>query len=77
MPDDDRHFMSEEFLLDDRILDPERPEFLMYYATPEGMALTGLMFYVRSVGDWGPQIGGRSRFGTSTSGTRHAAFAAA
>ena len=58
MPDDDRHFMSEEFLLDDRVLDPDRPEFLMYYATPEGMALAGLMFYVRSVGEWGPQIGG-------------------
>jgi hypothetical protein len=58
MPDDDRHYMNEEFLLDDRILDPERPEFLMYYSTPDGMELAGLMFYVRSIGEWGPQIGG-------------------
>ena len=58
LPGDDRHYMSDEFLLDDRILDPQRPEFLMYYRTRKGIALTGFMFFVRSAEDRGPQLGG-------------------
>jgi len=58
MPHDIRHYQNDEFLLDDRILDPDRPEFLMYYPTPEGMALTGLMLLVRSPDERGPQVGG-------------------
>ena len=36
----------------------DKPEFLMYYDTPEGKGLAGLMFYVNKPRDWGPQIGG-------------------
>jgi len=58
MPDDVRHYMKDEFLLDDRTLDPDHPEFVMYYPTPNGMVLTGMMFLVRSSEDWGPQAAG-------------------
>ena len=58
MLNDVRHFQKDEFLLDDRVLDPDHPEFLMYYSTPEGMALTGLMFLMRSREERGPQVGG-------------------
>ena len=55
---DHAHYYNEEFILDDRILDPERPEHLMYYDTPEGKRLVGYMFYVRSLTEEGPQFGG-------------------
>jgi len=55
---DRRHYFRPDYILDDRILDPEHPEFLMYYATPERMRLVGFMFYVREPLDHGPQIGG-------------------
>lgn len=57
MPNDRRHFHKDAHLLDDRILDPDHPEFLMYEPSPDGMALTGLMFLMpRQVR--GPQVGG-------------------
>ena len=31
LPNDRRHYYNEEYVFDDRVLDPERPEFLMYY----------------------------------------------
>jgi hypothetical protein len=52
------HFANEAFIMDDYILDPERPEYLMYYDTPKGRQLAGFMFVVRSPDDEGPQIGG-------------------
>lgn len=55
---DRRHYYNEEYILDDRILDPERPEHLMYYDAPEGKRLVGYMFYVRSLTEEGPQFGG-------------------
>ncbi len=55
---DDVHYANREFILDDALLDPERPEFLMYYPTPEGRKLAGLMFLVREPREQGPQIGG-------------------
>lgn len=55
---DVRHFQNDAFLLDDRVLDPDRPEFLMYQRMPEGMALTGMMFLARSPDERGPQVGG-------------------
>ena len=36
LANDRRHYVNEEYVLDDVILDPERPEFLMYYDTPDG-----------------------------------------
>ena len=58
LPGDRRHYYNEEFLFDDRQLDCERPEFLMYYGTPKGKILTGMMFYVSDPDGHGPQVGG-------------------
>lgn len=55
---DKRHYYKREYIFDDAILDCDRPEFLMYYDTPQGKALAGLMFYVARPLDRGPQIGG-------------------
>jgi hypothetical protein len=52
------HFANEAFIMDDHILDPERPEYLMYYETPKGRQLAGFMFVVRTPREEGPQIGG-------------------
>jgi hypothetical protein len=47
-------------MLDDRILDPDRPEYLMYYPKPDGTpGLAGLMFITRSLDERGPQLAGR------------------
>jgi hypothetical protein len=58
LPNDGRHYYNEEYVFDDRVLDPERPEFLMYYETPQGKRLVGFMFYMAQITDRGPQIGG-------------------
>jgi len=58
MPGDYRHYVNEEHLFDDVVLDCERPEFLMYYGTPQGKVLAGMMFYVARPDERGPQIGG-------------------
>jgi hypothetical protein len=52
------HYAKAEYVVDDAILDPERPEFLMYYHTPRGLALAGYMFLVNEPRARGPQIGG-------------------
>jgi len=55
---DKRHYFNEEYLYDDRLLDPERPEFLMYFGPPEGHKLAGRLVSVRHPRERGPQIGG-------------------
>jgi uncharacterized membrane protein len=55
---DREHFYNREFLFDDKILDPDRPEFLMYMDTPRGKLLTGYMYYARELGEKGPTPGG-------------------
>lgn len=55
---DRRHYANQEFVLDEHVLDLERPEFLMYYGTPEGKQLAGMMFYTSSPEGVGPQPGG-------------------
>lgn len=55
---DKRHFYKREYVFDDVVLDCDRPEFLMYYETPKGQALAGLMFYVAKPEDRGEQLGG-------------------
>ncbi|MEZ4215896.1 MAG: hypothetical protein R3E88_05410 [Myxococcota bacterium] len=55
---DRRHYVNEEYLFDGRVLDCERPEFLMYYGTPQGKLLAGVMFYASALDARGPQIGG-------------------
>lgn len=60
MVDDRTHYVSRDFVLDGRILDPERPEFLMYYDAPEGRKLVGFMYLMSDLEEHGPQIGGPS-----------------
>jgi uncharacterized membrane protein len=55
---DREHYFSRPFLFDDQILDPDRPEFLMYRDTPSGKLLMGFMFYGRTVDEEGPQPAG-------------------
>jgi hypothetical protein len=52
------HYVKEKYVFDNAILDPERPEFLMFYDTPEGKKFTGYMFFVNEPLARGPQIGG-------------------
>ena len=52
------HFVNEEYVLDGAALDPERPEFLMYYSTPMGTKLVGYMFLANEPLARGPQTGG-------------------
>jgi hypothetical protein len=58
LTNDREHYYNAEYMSDDRVLDPERPEFLMYSSTPQGERLTGFMFYVAEPMDRGLQIGG-------------------
>jgi hypothetical protein len=55
---DRTHFAKLDYVFDDAILDPERPEVLMYAKTNRGRKLAGVMFYVRKPDEHGPQIGG-------------------
>ena len=55
---DKTHYAKAEHFFDDRVLDPERPEVLMYYNTARGRKLAGAMYYVGSRHDRGPQLGG-------------------
>lgn len=55
---DEAHYVNRKFLFDDGLLDPTRPEFLMYYDTSLGKRLVGFMFYVKRARAHGPQVGG-------------------
>ncbi len=54
------HYRNDEFMLDDQVLNPDRPDVLMYYPTPPDgeQRLAGFMFYARNRQARGPQIGG-------------------
>jgi len=52
------HHVNEAYVLDDKILDPDRPEFVMFYDTPFGKRLAAFMFLARTPTERGPQIGG-------------------
>jgi hypothetical protein len=57
----DQQKAADEFVLDDVQLDPERPEYLMYYPDPEGSdedVLTGLMFLADAPESRGHQFAG-------------------
>jgi hypothetical protein len=58
MFEDRRHYENREYILDEQVLDPDRPEFFMYYGTPQGKRLSGFMFYVDTPLGRGPQPGG-------------------
>lgn len=56
---DENHYFKWEYIVDDAILDPDRPEYLMYYPTRDGgQFLAGVMFLVRDPLERGPQPGG-------------------
>jgi uncharacterized membrane protein len=46
-------------MFDDVILDPERPEWLIYDDSPDGKVLMGLMFFTRELLEVGPTPGGQ------------------
>ena len=54
----DHHADNPRYLEDGRILDPERPETLVYAAGPEGPVLVGAMFQMPGLDNPGPQVGG-------------------
>ncbi len=54
---DDNHYASREHVADGRVLDPERPEFLIYYDTGVAKRLAGLMF-LAPADTHGPQVAG-------------------
>ena len=49
------HYANEKFIFDDRVLDPDRPEYLMYYDTSRGKRLVAFMFVPRKPREEGPQ----------------------
>jgi hypothetical protein len=52
------HYLNQTYLTDGRVLDPERPESLMYFRMPDGeMKLVGVMFLMPP-GEPGPRVGG-------------------
>lgn len=50
------HFVNIEYVFDGETLNPAKPEVLMYYKTPEGDFLLGVMFL--AIGQRGPQAAG-------------------
>jgi hypothetical protein len=56
---DKKHHRHDEYILDGITLDPERPEYLMYYALEDGsFTLAGFMFLVDAPESRGPQMAG-------------------
>ncbi len=55
----DHHYRNDAYMLDDRILDCDRPEYLMYHPSSDGTKkFVGFMFFARTPTERGPQIGG-------------------
>lgn len=52
------HYPNLEYMFDDVILDPERPEWLVYDEAPEGKVLMALMFFTRKLEEIGPTPAG-------------------
>ena len=50
------HFVNKEYVFDGETLNPDKPEVLMYYNTPDGVYLMGVMYL--AIGERGPQIAG-------------------
>ena len=53
------HFPNQQYMFDDVLLDPERPEWLVYDDTPQGKVLMALMFFTRTLEEVGPTPAGR------------------
>lgn len=54
----DHHASHPGYESDGRVLDPQRPETLVYAAGPRGPVLLGAMFLMPSIGEPGPTVGG-------------------
>ncbi len=53
------HFANYSYIFDDKSLDPQAPEYLMFYPTGKGQhLLVGVMFIQQDIGTHGEQIGG-------------------
>lgn len=52
------HYLNPAYQRDGELLDPNRPEALVYANTSEGTVLLGAMYVMSEPGDSGPQIGG-------------------
>ncbi|MFB6345152.1 MAG: WG repeat-containing protein [bacterium] len=52
------HHVNDTFMADGNILDPDRPENLMFYQTGDGKKLVGMMYVMNSNYAEGPQVGG-------------------
>jgi uncharacterized membrane protein len=52
------HYPNLQYMFDDVILDPDRPEWLVYADSPDGKVLMALMFFTRRLEDIGPTPGG-------------------
>lgn len=52
------HFPNQDYMFDGIMLDPERPEWLVYHDTPNGKALMALMFFTNELEEIGPTPGG-------------------
>lgn len=52
------HYPNLAYMFDDVILDPERPEWLVYDDSPQGKVLMALMFFTRTLEEVGPTPGG-------------------
>ena len=54
----EHHADNPLYLEDGRILDPQRPETLIYAAGPQGPVLVGVMFQMPGLNNPGPRVGG-------------------
>ncbi len=54
----DYHAPNPAYQADGRILDPQRPENLIYAAGPDGPVLVGVMYEMEKMGEPGPAVGG-------------------
>jgi hypothetical protein len=52
------HWANPKYAKDGRVLDPARPEDLVYANTAHGPVLIGAMFTTQRPGGWGPDFGG-------------------
>jgi hypothetical protein len=53
-----QHFVHIGHMQDGKVLDPKRPEALMYTASPRGPVLVGVMYVMNVPGEFGPEPGG-------------------
>lgn len=53
-----QHFVHSGHMQDGKVLDPKRPEALMYTASPRGPVLVGVMYVMNVPGEFGPEPGG-------------------